>query len=395
MVLRQIPVNIYDVAQLEKYLSYMAEQGLFLKKVMGVGIFQRGVEEKTKYHVELLDEFSGSPDKEKLSQFQDAGWEYICKIANTFYILKAKSEDAKELIIEPDALKAGLVRAKKKSRNALLYFLFYFLFLSFIIYDDFLYKFPVYFAIKYNGIILILGCIFGFYMIIREYINYKNIRHCLKFGFDFRQKHTYPSQYGRLFAAITVLVFWIFMLSIYIYSHLAGWEKPLVEYQGKLPGISLSTLETSPSLQLEDENTPEEIRYNVIKYRWAELAPEIYEVEESGLLEGEEKSMYLDTEYYALRFQFLVDPFIKDCMRFKKDFFYSKDIEWQSIENTRFDQAYYGHSENYQGFFASVENKVICVHYYGDEELSDFGDKNLSKFSDEIYESLNQFDYVK
>lgn len=398
LVFRQIPVNIYDASQLENYLSYMAEQGLFLKKVFGFGIFERGIEEKTKYHIEPLDEINGSSDKEKLTQFEEAGWEYICNIADTFYILKAKSEDAKELSIEPDVLKICLNKAKKKSRNALLSVLFYFLFLmAFIAYDGFLFEFPGYFAINYNGISFILIWIFFTFVAIRAYNNFKNIRYCLKFGFDFSQKHTYPTQYRRLFVTATYILLWIFMISVYIYSHITRWEKPLTEYQGKHPGISLTTIETSPNLHIYEYegDVKRDFRTNNIQYRWTELAPEIYEVEESGNIEGADESMELDTEYYTLRFQFLVDPFINDYMKYKKSFYYSKEIEWQSIENTKFEQAYYGHSGNYQAFFASVDNKVICVQYYGDEKVSDFGDKNLSRFSDEIYQALIQFDHSK
>lgn len=396
LVLRQIPVNIYDFPQLENYLAYMAEHGLFLKKVFGFGIFQRGIGEKAKYHAEFLDGSSGSLDKEKLAPFEEAGWEYICKIDNSLYILKAKSEEAKELTIEPDALKENLIKAKKKNRNILLCLILYFLILSFIVYDAPLFEFPAYYAIEDSGILYILFLlIMWIFAVILEYKNIKNIRHCLKFGCDYSQKDTYPTQYRRVLTNIAFMLLWIFMISIYIYSHLAGWEKPLVEYQGKHPAISLSTIETNPHLQLEDKDTPEEIRHSIIKYRWTELAPEIYEVEESGQIEGKEKSMELDTDYYTLRFQFLVDPFINDYMKYKKSFYYMKDIEWESIENTKFDQAYYCHSGYYQGFFASVDNKVICVQYYSDEDLSDFEDKNLSKFGDEIYQSIIQFEYSK
>lgn len=395
LVLQQIPVNLYDVVQLENYLAYMAEQGLFIKKVFGFAIFQRGVGEKAKYHAEFLDGFSGSLEKEKLTPFEDAGWEYICKIDNSLYILKAKSEEAKELTIEPDALKEKLIKAKKKNRNVLLYLVLYFIFLSFIIYDSSLFEYPVYYAIKDSGILIILIVLIMWVLaVISTYKNIRNIRLCLKFGCDYSQKDTYPTQYGRVFTNIVFVLLWIFMISNYIYGHLACWEKPLTDYQGMYPGVPLAMIETNPNLQLYEyeEEVRKDFRRNILHYHWSELAPEIYEVQQSGEVEGKENSIGLDTDYYTFRFQFLVDPFINDYMKLKKNSFYSKGIEWQSIENTKFIQAYYGHSGIYQGFFASIGNKVICVQYYDDEMVSDFGDKNLSKFSDEIYRSVVQFD---
>lgn len=398
MVLRQIPVNLYDVVQLENYLAYMAEQGLFIRKVFGFAIFQRGVGEKAKYHAEFLDGSSGSLDKEKLSSFEDAGWQYICKVDNSLYILKAKSEEAKELTIEPDALKKKLIKAKKKNRNILLCLVLYFLFLSYMVYDTPLFEYPVYYAIKDSGILFILiVLIMWVFAVISAYKNIKNIKHCLKFGCDYSQKDTYPTQYRRVFTSIAFMLLWILLISISIYSRFARWEKPLTDYQGMYPGVPLAMIESSPNLQLYEyeEEVRKDFRRNILHYRWSELTPEIYEVQQSGEIEGQESSMELDTDYYTLRFQFLVNPFINDYMKFTKNSFYSKGIEWQSIENTKFDQAYYGHSRSYQGFFASIGNKVICVQYYGDEKVSDFSDKNLSKFSDEIYQSLIQFDNSK
>ncbi|WMI79879.1 hypothetical protein [Anaerotignum sp. MB30-C6] len=61
MVLRLLPVNFYDNAQVEAYFSHMAKQGLFIKKVMDFACFERGAGESTKYHIEPIGNLAEKP----------------------------------------------------------------------------------------------------------------------------------------------------------------------------------------------------------------------------------------------------------------------------------------------------------------------------------------------
>lgn len=385
-------INMYDIAQVEAYLAHMAERGLFLKKIILFGIFERGKGEKTKYHVEPIGEAEGKPTEELLLQFEAAGWEYICVISNIFYVFKAVGAETKGIPGNATVVEMGLNKARARCRTRLVYSLLYFLMSTgFFVYfcffnEDFFYQ-----AIKNRCLLFIFGTsIFG-YNAIREYKNMRMLQRYLKIGGKNSQEGAYIPNYKVCFCNIVSVLLWLFACFILIYSHLASWEMNLADYHGEKPVISLSTIETNPNLQLENSFIPKEFSKNTISYAWTELAPEIYEIQESGVIEGqtwkESTGVYdpeIDTKVYKLRFQFLVSPFLKETVKSQMDLFSFQHIQCKVIEDTKFDQAYYCFSDGYQCIFASVGKKVICVYYYGYEDLY--------KYSEEIYEKLNAFE---
>ena len=127
-VLRLIPVNIYDFPQVEAYFSHMAQRGLFIKKVtnlLGFAHFERGNGEETKYHLEPIGNTTNKPFDELKSQYEEAGWEYICNLESEFYIFKAITEETKEVQPNPFLREKELKNIKKKHLSSFIYILLY------------------------------------------------------------------------------------------------------------------------------------------------------------------------------------------------------------------------------------------------------------------------------
>ena len=54
LIRKLMPVNVYDIAKTQSYLSDMASKGYFLKKLSTFAYFEKGNPEETTYRLEPL-----------------------------------------------------------------------------------------------------------------------------------------------------------------------------------------------------------------------------------------------------------------------------------------------------------------------------------------------------
>lgn len=393
MILRLIPVNIYDFPQVEAYFKYMAEKGLFIKKTIGarigIGRFERGNGEKTKYHLEPIGDVAEKPFDELKSQFENAGWEYICKF-NEFYIFKAIGSETRDVQPDPLIRKKEIIKLKNKCFGFLLYGFFYFLFGCGLVRKHlYLNDYPIYEMVKNEVLILIPGTIFWIYWLLKEYKTNKILKHFLENDYDFYKGGEFNPRDKTHILDFAILLIIILALSSYFWGKLSGWKKDLADYKGEKPTISLSTIENSPNLQ-EIEDPLGKILENTIRFKQNYLASGIYEIQEYGAIEVQEGpdhivtySTGIDSEIYNLRFHFLVSAFLEDLVGYKDSTDY-RDMECIDLEGTKFDQAYFAKDGDSQAIFASIGKKVIYVSYDGN--------KDLSEFADEVYQAVVEFE---
>lgn len=393
MVLRFMPVSTYDIGQVEAYFSHMAEQGLFFQKIIGFAIFERGVGEKTKYHLhpfgKPFGKTRGKLDEELRLQLQSAGWEYISTMSKAFFVFKATNNETKEFPTNSLEWQKGIEKIRSTLRFAFFYSQIVILIsLAMLAYHSFFTNYPVYYWVKYRLLIFAFAFFFFGYEAVLKYIHIKKLNHYLNFGSEYGEKVVSPpTSTFRILNGIQLFLH-LFVVFVFIYSHLVSWEKSLTDYQGEKPTISLAAIEKNPNLQIvnfPDSSSFQKVHWqSFISYDWTELAPEVYIIQEEGVIETKDTlqvySPAIDSEVYTLRFQFLVKPYLREAIEYQKDLLFFEHITCEALENTKFDQAYFCFSKNYQGLFASIGKKVICVDY--------FGDKDLTEFADEIYQAV-------
>lgn len=384
MVFRLLPVHVCEVAQVEAYFSYMAERGLFVKYVFGFVCFQRGREEKTKYHLEPIGDVNKKPLSELCLLFENAGWKYICKLSNTFYIFKSVGEETREVPSNPLLQESEIKEIKNICIRKFLGALFVSLLsLAGIIYLSFFQDYFIYNFVTFGLSIMLIAFIYLGYEAIREFQSIKTVKLYLQTGYIFHQEAPFAPKYWKIRLHYFMVLVMAVGISIFYYQQFAEWEKNLVGYQGKSPAISLSTIETNPNLQIEELSDKISFNNN-IHFKSSGLTSEIYEIWEEGFIvneNGEETTTYIDTEVYHLRFQFLISPFFEDLVAYKINLRKLDSNNCTYLQDTPFDQALLITTDDGQAIFASTGKKVVYVYYYGS--------KDLSKFTDEIYQALN------
>ena len=113
------PCPAYDVEGMERWLSGLAQEGLFLARdgfFCGLATFERGEPRFAKYRLEAAQkstsmwaEDGGEPDPEQVELSQRYAWEYIAKRGD-FYIYRSFEPGARELNTDPEVQALALER---------------------------------------------------------------------------------------------------------------------------------------------------------------------------------------------------------------------------------------------------------------------------------------------
>ncbi len=134
-VYRIPPCPAYDIAGMEKWLSDLAEEGLFLLKdgiLAGVATFEYHEPQNVKYRLEaaqkntsMWSDNGGDPDPEQIEISEKYSWEYVAK-RRGFYIYRNFDPSARELNTDPEVQVLALSTVKRRQRDALLSSFFFF-----------------------------------------------------------------------------------------------------------------------------------------------------------------------------------------------------------------------------------------------------------------------------
>jgi hypothetical protein len=113
---------------------------------------------------------------------------------------------------------------------------------------------------------------------------------------------------------------------------------------------------------------------NHVNYNWSVLAPVQYEVDEHGIVNnemwGDKSGTYspsIHTQFYQLAFPAIADGLIHDLM---DRYLYKTDITRQKVDTDLFDQVYISVEGIEKQIFASLNNNVIHVRYYGNKDAA-------------------------
>lgn len=395
LVKRLMPVSIYDITQVEAYLTHMASKGYFIKKIKILTSFEKGTPEKTKYRLEPVRKQREEPAQEMLLFYEEQGWEYICT-TGLFHVFKSTREDATE--IHTDSVTQGETFDFLNKQLKFLFWLITALYLfsgGMILYSSFINDRPLYFSTEYGGltskVTIIILFVFTIIHSHRDYRKMKRLKEQLESGVRMNHNHRYKPRYQHCFEFVLPLLILIPMFSINSYAINASWEKSLLEYDGNLPTISITELEKNPDFSFEYDDESEGPYENYISYHWSELAPQVYNVEERGLIEGQmwednsgTYSPSMETEFYRMRFQFLAKPLFEEIIDYHTERNHYEKIEYHELLDTKFDQATLVSTDNTQMFFGRIGRKVIFIKYYGHEDLKAVINK--------MFEAVNNFE---
>ncbi|MEG1108665.1 MAG: DUF2812 domain-containing protein, partial [Oscillospiraceae bacterium] len=96
------PFDFYDTVAFECWLSDMAKKGLVYEgNNLAFFRFLKTEPRNIRYRVEPTLSDVTAPSEEMLSDYADAGWEFVAHQGNLFFIWKSVRDDATELHTDP------------------------------------------------------------------------------------------------------------------------------------------------------------------------------------------------------------------------------------------------------------------------------------------------------
>ena len=392
-----LPVNIYDIAEVESYFSMMAEKGLFIKKVGFFAHFQKDSPQKTVYRLEPVTKTQRAPSDEMIAYYEEEGWIYVCTISHAFRVFRSIIENPKELHTDPINQSYTFELLNKKLKFAYIVSLFAVPWLiGMILFSIVLNPHPILYTVKYGQTsYMLMTCLFILYSVSQIITNRKKMNILtkqLQSGVSLRHKRYYRINYAPYVFNGLIIIFSLITIGSTIYGMVADWDQNLMDYTGQVPTIRLSSIESDENFEIEHslgERSGKDFG-GFISYDWTDLGNKSYEISERGLVKdkmwNDDSGIYspsISTEFYEIKFKFLSSRLMEDLIDDEIEFYRYRPYEYQEILETDFDQAVIIKSEEAQMFFGRIGEKVIYVRYYGYEDLS--------LFQADIFDSIQQF----
>jgi len=139
-VYRCVPCPVYRIEAFQCWLEDLAREGLILEKdsiLFGVATFTRQTPRHLRYRLETTPEVPSflndydTPDHRVVEMNEEFGWIYVTRYGQ-FYIYRCADPNAPELHTDPQLQALSLKAMKKRTRSALLWSVFNFLFLGWL-----------------------------------------------------------------------------------------------------------------------------------------------------------------------------------------------------------------------------------------------------------------------
>ena len=128
LIRKIIPVELFDMAGLEHWLSDMAAQGLHLVKLNhDTARFRRGEPVSgVRFGLEITG--VADIDRERNAAYQEAGWTYVTTLRNLYYVYRTERADAPPLHTDPVTQSETLTPLIRRTRRSRIFVVAYFLF---------------------------------------------------------------------------------------------------------------------------------------------------------------------------------------------------------------------------------------------------------------------------
>lgn len=367
--------DMFDIGKSESYFSYMASKGLHLKGFSSIFVnFTKGEPSKTKYRIDIL---SKKPSTEQLEVYKECGWDYVARNGIFYVFSSPENSNAPELhtdLLEQSFTLDNLNKILKK--NMFIISIAIILMLAMILKLFFFSKEPylsLVSGIIISPLIFVIIYLFILYSTIFNYTYVKKVKRNLISGIPINHQENWK-RHSLVNKIFSTLIISIALISVVIpITEMVKKDKfTLSETKNNLPVIRLSDIEENPNLQRISKFRDDLDFYNSVIYKWSFLAPTYYDIVESGIVENElwddKSGTYspgIHTVYYKLSLKGMANGLVKDLISR-----YHLPVEpVLKKENTNFDRLYYSTRNSSKEIFASWENNVIYIRYYGNADI--------------------------
>lgn len=398
MIFKIVTENPMDIAGMESWLNEQSEKGLELKFMVlnTVAAFKKCEKGKYKYVLEPKRDFEENENNDRLDFYKSFGWQFVCKFANLFYIMKAE-KDAEELYTDRE-LQAEVYGTVKKSsfRSLIFTIIITAIVLGFgIAFGDFS---PYGLAKKnINLTILLLMIVMPFFLLssIIDYVIFKRFFKAIERGEKPKIK---SRKVYRIFNLAMLMAAMIILLAHYIV--------PFIQYTS-VESVGIEQAEDFVYLKMSDiygdeYRTVEGMRYegkdfsNYFERRSTNLLSEYVEITQTGEVKGAETGMLM--RFYDTRINSMAVPLIEDYMSKIPlgDRYIGRNYDEYSVypyktfeegtvkteQRDDFDFFAYGEHGGAQHLFCALNGRAAYISFYGDKKLTDY--------TEEIKEILKQ-----
>jgi hypothetical protein len=360
--------DLWEFGKNESWFSYMAAKGMHLQNVGNwLVTFEKGEPKNTRYRIEILEE---NPTLEQLNVYKECGWQLVMN-KQIFYIFSSPEElNSTELHTDPMEQSFTfkmLDKQIKKSTTVIVIAVI--LALALLLAHLFLDSEPYLNLIRRSSFTTITMTIAYIYILctaIQGYFSVKKIKNSLFMGIPINHSRNWKLSYFLSALVYVTLILWIFSAIISpIYSVIKRESYTSPKAVENLPAIRINEIESGKIYDY----------WHDLQYNWSLLSPVQYRIYEGGYVEGEMQEDFsgayspasVITRYYELAFKGMAEGLLKDLIHhYHRDY---RDIEPVKIESNKFDLLYIFDYENIKSIYASFDNKVIYVKYYGNEDL--------------------------
>ncbi len=377
-IIKKLPIDdMWNMGKSESWYSDMAKEGLHLKGFGHIHVkFEKGEPSQTRYRIDILYK---KPSHEQLDVYKDCGWDFI---ANTgvFYVFSSpEGSNAPELHTDLTEQSFTLDNLNKiLKRNVIIIVISILFYIGMILGIMFLYDEPYLFFIDGDFILPVLVTVISIcslFSSIRNYTYIKELKKSLINGIPINHKENWKKAHvvNKVINIISLLIA-VAGIILPVNHMIKCDEYTLPESKNNLPIIMLADIEENPDLIRESKFYDDVDWHNRVTYNWGVLAPVQYEIVEKGIVNSEmwpdSSGIYspsIHTDFYKLSFNSMKEGLIKDLIHRN---IYEPETPVMKAENEHFDQLYYAVSNITKYVFASWDNNVIFIRYYGNKDIN-------------------------
>lgn len=112
-----IPVSLYDIPGVERWLEEQANQGLFPVHLGSWATFETGGVPGTRFRLDPYGKTGTEPDPERLELYRQAGWRYALSIGRAYFLFYTADQSAPELYSDWESRGLSLDRLARQVRQ--------------------------------------------------------------------------------------------------------------------------------------------------------------------------------------------------------------------------------------------------------------------------------------
>lgn len=112
-VRKMLPVSLYDISGIEKWLEDQADNGLFPFSIGRCATFTTDGVPGTRFRLEPYGACGKTPTEEQLTLYRNAGWEYASSVGSMYFLFYTADPAAVELYSDHESRGLSLERLEK------------------------------------------------------------------------------------------------------------------------------------------------------------------------------------------------------------------------------------------------------------------------------------------